>query len=65
MHRARNLGAGAGKSSPLGGSREIVVRAEDLAEAREVFKKEPAGATGSVGRNHSSRSRQPLGARAT
>jgi Putative prokaryotic signal transducing protein len=38
MHRLTNTGAGAFDGSAPGGSREIVVRAEDVETAREVLR---------------------------
>jgi hypothetical protein len=41
MHRPTNQGAGAFDGWSAGGSREILVRAEDLAAAREVLSPQP------------------------
>ena len=39
MHRQSNYGAGASDGLPVGGPQEVMVRAEDLASAREVLRK--------------------------
>jgi len=40
MHRVTNYGAGAFEGLPIGGPREIVTRARDVASAREVLQQQ-------------------------
>jgi Putative prokaryotic signal transducing protein len=45
-HRLTNVGAGAFEGLPSGGPREVVVRAEDAAAARELLEQQDGPAAG-------------------